>query len=87
MKHYENTFSCEDYRTLTFFFSCCLRESQTKDHTRGPLRPSSTVAFFSNYKQNTKVWNLKLHYYREEHKSYLQGYFSSLRFDLEKIFI
>ena len=85
MKHYENTFSCEDYRTLTFFF--VLPESRTKDHTRGPLGPSSTVAFFSNYKQNTKVWNLKLHYYREEHKSYLQGYFSSLRFDLEKIFI
>ena len=69
------------------FFRAAVPESRTKDHTRGPLGPSSTVAFFSNYKQNTKVWNLKLHYYREEHKSYLQGYFSSLRFDLEKIFI
>ena len=82
----KNTFSCGNYRILTFF-SCCLLESRTKDHTHGPLGPSSTVAFFSNYKQNTKFWNLKLHYYRKEHKSYLQGYFSSLQFDSGKKFI
>ena len=60
------TCSCGNYNIFTFF-SCCLPETRTKDHRNGRL--------FSNSKQNIYVWNLKLQYYREEHKSYLQGVF------------
>ena len=73
--------------TITFlrFFSCCLSETRTRDHIRGP-RTIENGRLFLNSKQNIYVWNLKLQDYREEHKSYLQGVFSSLREDSGKIF-
>ena len=67
------TFSCGNYNIFTFF-SCCLPETRTKDHIRGP-RTIENGRLFSNSKQNIYVWNLKLQDYREEHKSYLQGVF------------
>ena len=83
------TFSCGNYRILTFCFVlffcllvfvcvcvcvCCLPHSRTKDHNYGP-RTIEHGRFFSNYKQNTWVWNLQLHDCREDHKSYLHGVF------------
>ena len=67
------TFSCGNYNIFTFF-SCCLPETRTKDHIRGP-RTIENGRLFSNSKQNIYVWNLKLQDYREEHKSYLQEVF------------
>ena len=82
------TFSCGNYRILTFCFVlfffcllvflcvcvCCLPHSRTKDHNYGP-RTIEHGRLFSNYKQNTWVWNLQLHDCREDHKSYLHGVF------------
>ena len=73
MKYCEITFSRGNYNVFTFF-SCCLPETRTKDHIRGP-RTIENGRLFSNSKQNIYVWNLKLQDYREEHKSYLQGVF------------
>ena len=58
--------------TITFlrFFSCCLPETRTNDHIRGP-RTIENGRLFSNSKQNIYVWNLKPQDYREEHKSYI----------------
>ena len=81
MKHYENTFSCEDYRTLTFFFRAAYVSRRPRTTLADDKDRRARSPFFRiKYKQNTKVWNLKLHYYREEHKSYLQGI--SARYDL-----
>ena len=54
-----------------FFFAVYLgREPRTMEHGR----------LFSNYKQYTLVWNWQLHYYRQEHKCYLQGLFELVMF-------
>ena len=73
MKFVKMTFSCGNYNIFTFF-SCCLPETRTKDHIRGP-RTIENGRLFANSKQNIYVWNLKLQDYRQEHKSYLQGVF------------
>ena len=65
------TFSCGNYHIFTFF-SCCLSESRNKDHIRGP-KTIENGRLFSSYKQNIYVWKLKLHDYREEHKSELSS--------------
>ena len=67
------TFSCENYSIFTCC-SCCLPETRTKHHIRGP-RTIENGRLFWNSKQNIYVWNLKVQDYREEHKSHLQGVF------------
>ena len=72
MKFVKMTFSCGNYN----IFSCCLPETRTKDHIRGP-RTIENGRLFSNSKQNIYLWNFKLQHYREEHKSYLSGSISA----------
>ena len=62
-----------------YVFFVLLTESPKKDHFRGP-RSIENGRLFSNSKQNIYVWNLKLHDYREEHESYLQGVFELVMF-------